>query len=294
MTRAFRFPTGLKLMNLLLGGWTILVFAFLYIPIILLIVYSFNASRMNIEWEGWTLEWYRQMAGDTTLIDAMKKSLWIAAITTVVSVIIGTTGAWLLHRFRYPMRRLINMLIFIPMAIPEVIMGISLLILFQVVLRWLTGMQEMPSAPEWFTALDFDRGITTVVISHVTFCFPFVLVAVQARLAGVDPALEEAAMDLGATPLRAFWSVMVPYLMPAIISGSLMAFTLSMDEIIITFFTAGPDSQTLPLKIFGRVKKGLDPSLNAISAVFILATALLVVIAEWVKRPGRDARPAKS
>jgi spermidine/putrescine transport system permease protein len=281
-------------MNLLLAGWTALVFAFLYIPIVLLIVYSFNASPMNIEWEGWTLEWYRQMAGDTVLIDAMKNSLIIAAITTVVSVIIGTTGAWLLHRFRFPMRRLINMLIFIPMAIPEIIMGISLLILFQVVLRWFTGLQEIPSAPEWFTSLDFDRGITTVVISHVTFCFPFVLVAVQARLAGVDPALEEAAMDLGATPFRAFWSVMVPYLMPAIISGSLMAFTLSMDEIIITFFTAGPDSQTLPLKIFGRVKKGLDPSLNAISAVFVLATAILVVIAEWVKRPGRDARPAKS
>jgi spermidine/putrescine transport system permease protein len=294
MTRAFRLPNGLKLMNLFLGGWTALVFAFLYIPIILLIVYSFNKSDVGTEWGGWTLDWYRKMADDSQLIDSLKKSLIIAAITTVISVVIGTTGAWLLHRFRYPMRRLINMLIFIPMAIPEIIMGISLLILFQVVIDWLWTLQALPWVPRWFAGMDIDRGIITVVISHVTFCFPFVLVAVQARLAGIDPALEEAALDLGATPLRAFWSVIVPYLMPAIISGALMAFTLSMDEIIITFFTAGPDSQTLPLKIFGRVKKGLDPSLNAISAVFILATALLVVIAEWVKRPGRDAQAAKS
>jgi len=149
------------------------------------------------------------------------------------------------------------------------------------------GWQATPGAPAWFGDLEFGLGFTTVIISHVTFCFPFVLVAVQARLAGVDPALEEAAMDLGATPARAFWHVMVPFMLPAIISGALMAFTLSMDEIIVTYFTCGSDSQTLPLKVFGRVKKGLDPSLNAISAVFIVATAAFVVLAEWVKRRRR-------
>lgn len=289
MYRPLRLPSGLKLMNLLLGSWTGVVLAFLYIPIILLVIFSFNDSRLNIRWEGFTTEWYVAMANDSQLMEGLKNSLIIAAITTALSVVLGTIGAWLLHRYCYPLRRTINMLIFIPMAIPEIIMGISLLILFSIGFNWLAGLQELPNAPEWFADLDFRPGLATVVIAHTTFCFPFVLVAVQARLAGVDPALEEAAMDLGATPLRAFWHVMVPYMLPAIISGALMAFTLSMDEIIISSFTAGPDSQTLPLKIFGKVKKGLDPSLNAISTVFIIATAVLVVVSEWLKRSSRIA-----
>jgi spermidine/putrescine transport system permease protein len=287
MTRRFQFPTGLKLMNVLLGSWTGVVFAFLYLPIVLLVVYSFNASRLNVRWEGFTLEWYRKLAADSVLVTALKNSLIIASATTVLSVVLGTVGAWLLYRYRFPLRRLLNTLIFIPMVIPEIIMGISLLILFGVVFRWLISLQDLEWMPLWFAELDFGPGYLTVIIAHVTFCFPFVLVAVQARLSGVDPALEEAAMDLGATPFRAFWYVMVPFMMPAIISGALMAFTLSMDEIIITFFTAGPNSQTLPLLIFQRVKKGLDPSLNAISTVFILATAALVVLSEWFKRSNK-------
>ena len=287
MTRAFRIPRGLRALNLFLGGWTVAVFVFLYVPIILLIAYSFNTSRLNVQWEGFTFEWYRHLADDDVLIGTFKNSLIIAAATTVLSVLIGTVGAWLLHKHRYPLRRALNTLVFIPMVIPEIIMGISLLILFTMVSGWMESLQALAGAPAWFTDLEFGLGFTTVIISHVTFCFPFVLVAVQARLAGVDPALEEAAMDLGATPGRAFWHVMVPYMLPAIISGALMAFTLSMDEIIVTYFTCGSESQTLPLKIFGRVKKGLDPSLNAISAVFILATAALVVVSEWVKRRRR-------
>lgn len=287
MTRRLRLPSGLKLMNLLLGSWTAIVFAFLYIPILLLIVFSFNDSQLNLAWEGFTLEWYRELAEDTVLIDALKNTLIIAAITTGFSVVIGTVGAWLLYRYRYPGRRLVNTLIFIPMAIPEIIMGISLLILFSMAMNWMEAWQQLEWMPQWVQELTIQRGFTTVIIAHTTFCFPFVLVAVQARLVGADPSLEEAAMDLGATPLRAFWFVMVPYMAPAIISGALMAFTLSMDEIIISWFTAGPDSQTLPLKIFARVKKGLDPSLNAISAIFIVATAALVVLSEWVKRSGR-------
>ena len=287
MTRAFRIPRGLRALNLFLGSWTAAVFVFLYVPIALLIAYSFNTSRLNVQWEGFTLDWYRHLADDEVLIGSFKNSLIIASATTLLSVIIGTIGAWLLYKYRYPLRRGLNTLVFIPMVIPEIIMGISLLILFTMVSGWMESLQAVAGMPEWFTDLEFGLGFTTVIISHVTFCFPFVLVAVQARLAGVDPALEEAAMDLGATPARAFWHVMVPYMLPAIISGALMAFTLSMDEIIVTYFTCGSDSQTLPLKVFGRVKKGLDPSLNAISAVFILATAALVVVSEWVKRRRR-------
>jgi spermidine/putrescine transport system permease protein len=289
MSRPLRLPSGLKLMNLLLGGWTGLVFAFLYVPIILLIVFSFNDSRLNLQWEGFTLDWYRKLATDTVLLRALKNSLVIAVITTALSVTLGTIGAWLLYRYRFPLRRFLNTLIFIPMAVPEIIMGISLLILFAMVFRRLEGWQELASAPEWFANLEFGLGHLTVIVSHVTFCFPFVLVAVQARLAGVDPALEEAAMDLGASPLQAFWHVMVPYMLPAIISGALMAFTLSMDEVIVTVFTTGSESRTLPLVMYDRVKKGLDPSLNAVSTLFILATIILVLVSEWLKRADRTA-----
>jgi spermidine/putrescine transport system permease protein len=150
------------------------------------------------------------------------------------------------------------------MIVPEVILGVSLLILF--------------------VTLGLQLGYTTIVISHVTFCFPFVMAAVQARLAGLDPALEEAALDLGATPLQAFTKVLVPYLMPAIVSGALMSFTLSLDELIVTYFTASAGTRTLPLEIFGRVKKGLDPSLNAISTVFILVTVAALFITEALRR----------
>ncbi len=275
-------------MNLLMGGWTGLVFVFLYLPIVLLIAFSFNDSDYNLQWEGFTLDWYRELPEDTVLIRSLKNSLIIAGCTTVFAVTLGTVGAWLLYRYRFPMRRLVNTLIFIPMVIPEIIMGISLLVIFSMVFRWFGTLQEAANAPEWFAALDFGPGFITVIISHVTFCFPFVLVAVQARLAGVDPALEEAAMDLGATPFQAFWRVMVPYMLPAIISGALMAFTLSMDEVIVTIFTAGPESRTLPLVMFDRVKKGLNPSLNAISAVFIVVTMALVLVSEWLRRPERE------
>ncbi len=241
-----------------------LVFVFLYLPILLLVVYSFNASKLNIVWEGFTWKWYALLWQNEPLIRALKHSLIIAVGSTVFSVALGTLGAWLLFRFRFPAARLLLTLVLVPMIVPEIIMGISLLI--------------------FFAALRFELGFVTVIIAHVTFCFPFVLVAVQARLAGVDPHLEEAALDLGATPWRAFWSVMVPYLMPAIISGGLMAFTLSMDELIVTWFTCGPGSQTLPIKVFGLARIGLNPMLNAISTVFIVTTVALVVFTEYVKR----------
>ena len=254
----------MKLVNLLCGGWMALVLVFLYLPILLLVAYSFNASKLNIVWTGFTWKWYGQLAENEPLIASLKNSLLVAAVTTVCSVILGTLGAWLLHRYRYPARRALDTLIFIPMAAPEIIMGISLLILF--------------------ASLHFSLGFATVIISHITFCFPFVLVTVQARLHGLDPSLEEAALDLGATPLQAFWKVIVPYLLPAIVAGSLMAFTLSMDEVIVTFFVYGPGSVTLPVKIFGLAKIGLNPMLNALSALFIVATAVLVVASEQLKK----------
>lgn len=277
----FKAPSGMRLVNLLLGSWAGLVFAFLYLPILLLVAYSFNSSKLAIVWEGFTFRWYRDLwvelvahLGDerrSPLIESMGNSLIIAGATTVLAVALGTLGAWLLHRYRFPALRSLTTLIFIPMIIPEIIMGISLLIFFK--------------------SVDVELGFATVIISHVTFCFPFVLVAVQARLAGLDPALEEAAMDLGATPVKAFFHVMVPYLLPAIISGALMSFTLSMDELIVTYFTRGPRSETLPIKVYGMAKVGLNPILNTISTVFIVATAMLVICAEWLKGTARQKEP---
>lgn len=277
----FKAPSGMRLVNLLLGSWTGLVFAFLYLPIGLLVAYSFNSSRLAIVWEGFTFRWYRDLWGElvahlgderrSPLIESMGNSLIIAGVTTALAVALGTLGAWLLHRYRFPALRSLTTLIFIPMIIPEIIMGISLLIFFK--------------------SMDVELGFATVIVSHVTFCFPFVLVAVQARLAGLDPALEEAAMDLGATPVKAFFYVMVPYLLPAIISGALMSFTLSMDELIVTYFTRGPRSETLPIKVYGMAKVGLNPILNTISTVFIVATAMLVICAEWLKGTARQKEP---
>lgn len=265
--------SGMRLVNLLLGGWSGLVFLFLYLPIVLLIVYSFNSSKMAIVWEGFSFKWYQALGHEfvdhvsgtkrSPLVESAINSVIIASIVTVFSVILGTAGAWLLYRYKFPALRSITTLVYIPMIIPEIIMGISLLIFFK--------------------SVSLTLGFTTVIISHITFCFPFVLIAVQARLAGVDPALEEAAMDLGATPMKALFLVMVPYMMPAIISGGLMAFTLSLDEVIVTYFTRGPTSETLPLRVYGLAKVGLSPILNTISAVFIAVTVALTVAAESVK-----------
>ncbi len=277
-----RLPSGMRLVNLLCGWWTVVVFAFLYLPIVLLIVYSFNTSRLNINLEGFTLDWYREMWANDQIRRALANSVKIATWTTAIAVALGTAGAWLLYRYKYRFKRLWETLLFIPMAIPEIIMGVSLLIFFSAVDRPLNaaldsvfGVTESPR---------FGLGFLTVVISHITFCFPFVLVAVQARLADVDPALEEAAMDLGATPLQAFLKVMVPYMMPAIISGALMSFTLSMDEVLVTYFVNGPESKTLPLEIYDNVKKGVNPMLNAVSALFIFVTAVVVIVAERLRR----------
>jgi spermidine/putrescine transport system permease protein len=240
------------------------ILLFFYLPIAVLVLFSFNQSRLNIVWTGFTLDWYTSLWHDTVLVRALQNSLIVAVFTTVISLVLGTAGAWLLHRYRYRAASVLETLAFLPMIVPEVILGVSLLILFVTI-----GVQ---------------LGYTTIVISHVTFCFPFVMASVQARLAGLDPALEEAALDLGATPLQAFTKVLVPYLMPAIVSGGLMSFTLSLDELIVTYFTASAGTRTLPLEIFGRVKKGLDPSLNAISTVFIVVTVLALLITEVVRR----------
>jgi spermidine/putrescine transport system permease protein len=257
----------MTLVQRLLATWTGLVFVFFYLPIAVLVLFSFNQSKLNIVWTGFTLQWYAALWHDSVLVRTLANSLIVATATTVLSVVLGTAGGWLLYRYRYRGSGLLHTLVFLPMIVPEVILGVSLLILFVTI-----GLQ---------------LGYATIVISHVTFSFPFVVAAVQARLAGLDPALEEAALDLGATPLQAFVKVLIPYLMPAIVSGALMVFTLSLDELIVTYFTASAGTRTLPLEIFGRVKRGLDPSLNAVSTVFIAVTLVAVFVTEALRRRSR-------
>lgn len=262
--RRWWLPQGPAVQRAFFGGWTIAVFAFLYIPILLLVVFSFNASRLGISWGGFTTQWYAQLFGNQVLLTAFKNSLIVGGAATALSVFIGTTAAWLLYRYRFPAQQALGLLIFIPMVMPEVLMGTSLLVLF--------------------VSAGIPLGYTTLIIAHTTFCFPFVLVGVQARLQGLDPSLEEAALDLGATPMQAFRLVIIPFLMPAIVSGALMAFTLSFDEYIVTVFTSGAESQTLPLKVYGMVKRGGSPELNALSTLFIGATMLLVVGSQFFTR----------
>src|SRR5688572_5011081 len=263
----FRLPSGSRVFRTTFGIWTALVIAFLYLPIAVLVAYSFNTSRLNVVWEGFTLSWYEQVWANAPLMRSAQNSLIVASFTTVISVVLGTVGAWLLHRYRFRGQRAINTLVSAPIAMPEIIMGVGMLVLF--------------------ATAAIPLGFTTVIIAHVTFCFPFVLLAVRARLAGLDPALEEAALDLGATPIRAFWLVIVPCLRPAIVAGGLLAFTLSMDEVIVTYFTASPGSATLPLRIFGMAKVGLNPMLNALSAIFIVATVVIVLFSERLKKLSR-------
>jgi spermidine/putrescine transport system permease protein len=253
-----------KALSRLLTTWTGIVFVFFYLPIAIMILFSFNQSRLNIVWTGFTFEWYAALWRDAVLGRALQNSLIVATVTTALSVLLGTAGGWLLYRYRYRASGLLETLVFLPMIVPEVILGVSLLILFVTI-----GLQ---------------LGYTTIIISHVTFCFPFVMAAVQARLAGLDPALEEAALDLGATPAQAFRKVLVPYLRPAILTGALMSFTLSLDELIVSYFTASAGTRTLPLEIFGRVKRGLDPSLNAISTVLIVVTGIALGLSKALQR----------
>ena len=261
----FRLPEGPKLVRWFCGSWTTLVFAFLYLPIFLLVLFSFNQSKSGFVWEGFTLEWYDALFHNRVLLQAFGNSLLIGTISTAFATFLGTLGAWLLYRYNFPAHRLMETFIFVPMIMPEILMGVSLLVLF--------------------VLFSLPLGYFSVIIAHVTFTFPFVLVGMQARLEGMDPSLEEAALDLGATPSQAFFKVILPYLVPAIASGALLAFSLSLDDYIVTVFVTGAESQTLPLKVYGMVRVGLNPQLNALSALGIVLTMVLVFVSERLKQP---------
>jgi spermidine/putrescine transport system permease protein len=241
----------------LLRANAVLLFFFLYAPILILILFSFNDSKSGVNWAGFTTRWYDQLFHDTEMGAAAMRTLIVATISTAVSTIVGTLAALALERYRFIGKTMFEGVMYLPIIIPEIVMGLSLLL--------------------FFVAVGTQRSLVTVTIAHIVFNIPFVAVIVRARLHGFDKRLEEAAMDLGANELETFRRITLPLLMPGIIGGALMAFTLSIDDVIVTQFTAGPNSTTLPLKIYDTVKVGITPEVNAVSTLLLLASIVLVL-----------------
>mgnify|MGYP003065388088 FL=1 len=247
-------------------SYSLAILAFLYLPLLILSLYSFNDSRINAVWTGFTLKWYASLLQNDRVLEALENSLLIASITTVVTTVMGTLAALALHRYQYKCKFLINSLLYLPILIPEIVMGLSLLVLFSQ-----TGI---------------PLGKTTLIIAHITFCLSFVIITVGARLEGCRQDLEEAASDLYATPWQAFRYITFPMILPGVVAGALMAFTLSIDDFVISFFVAGPNSTTLPLYIYAMVKRGISPQINALSTCMMLVTVSLVVISQLLQKKG--------
>jgi spermidine/putrescine transport system permease protein len=231
-------------------------YAFLYIPLVIVIVYSFNNSRLNAEWVGFTLDWYDKLFHNDEMLTAAGNSLLIALTASLVSTVLGTMAGVAMYRYKL---RLLPLLVLTPIAIPEILMGVSLLI--------------------FFVLVNFTLGLVSVTLAHIAFCIGFVAIVVRARLAGMDESLTEAARDCGATPWEAFRYVTLPLIMPGVIAGALMAFTLSIDDFVITFFTAGAGTVTLPLQIYSMIKIAVTPEVNAVSTLLMLLTLALIIVA---------------
>jgi putrescine transport system permease protein len=246
-------------------------FAFLYIPIVSLVVYSFNESRLVTVWGGFSTKWYGALLRNDQILNAAWLSLKIAAVSATLAVVLGTLAGMTLARFGpFKGRTLLSGLTTAPLVMPEVITGLSLLLLF-------VTMEQLIGWPA-------GRGMTTIVISHITFTMAFVTVVVQSRLAQMDDSLEEAAMDLGARPAKVFFLITLPIISPALLSGWLLAFTLSLDDLVITSFVAGPGSSTLPMVIFSKVRLGVSPDINALAAILVAVVTVGVVIAGLLMR----------
>ena len=243
----------------------VLGFAFLYLPILLLVVFSFNESRLVTVWAGFSTKWYGELFRNQGLIDAAWVTIRVALVSATVATVFGTMAALTLVRYtRFNGRLLFSGMVYAPLVMPEVITGLSLLLLF--------------------VAIGFDRGFWTVTLAHITFTMCFVTVVVQSRLLSFDRSIEEAALDLGATPLATFFQVTLPVIAPAIFSGWVLAFTLSLDDLVIASFTSGPGATTLPMKIYSQVRLGVTPEINAACTLLIAVVAIGVIIASLMTK----------
>jgi putrescine transport system permease protein len=259
-------------------------FAFLYIPILSLIVYSFNKSKLVTVWAGFSTQWYGTLMHNNEILDAAFLSVKIAVMTASLAVVLGTMVALVLSRFgRFRGRALLSGMATAPLVMPDVITGLSLLLLFITMEQWF----------HW----PHGRGVTTITIAHATFCLAYVAVIVQSRLSSVDVSIEEAALDLGAKPAKVFFVITLPIIAPALVSGWLLSFTLSLDDLVIASFVSGPGSTTLPMVIFSKVRLGVSPEINALATILILVVSLAVIAAGIVmnrqeKQRQRDVQQA--
>jgi spermidine/putrescine transport system permease protein len=243
------------------GSWlwsvSVLAYAFLYVPLIIVVVYSFNDSRLNAEWVGFTLNWYRVLFHDNQMISAAVNSLTIAVVSSLVATALGTMAGIAIHRYK---PKLLPFMVITPVAMPEILLGVSLLLFF-------------------IQVMNLTLGMLSIIIAHITFCIGFVAIVVRARLAGMDESIFEAARDLGATPWQTFRLVTFPLIMPGVIAGMLMSFTLSIDDFVITFFTVGVGVSTLPLQIYSMIKIAVTPEVNAVSTLLMALTLTTIIIA---------------
>lgn len=243
----------------------VLGFAFLYIPILSMVVYSFNESRLVTVWGGFSTKWYGELLGNRQMLQAAWLSLRIAVVTATGAVIIGTLAGLVLARFgKFRTRTMFAGMVTAPLVMPEVITGLSLLLLFVALAPW-------PLVPD-------TRGFSTITIAHITLTMSYVTVVVQSRLSTMDDSLEEAAMDLGARPTKVFMLITLPIIAPAMISGWLLAFTLSLDDLVIASFTSGPSTNTLPMMIFSTVRRGVTPQINALATIMVAIVTVFVII----------------
>ena len=248
--------------SLSLNAW--LMYLFMYAPIVILILFSFNASRYASSWEGFSLRWYQVLFNDRAIGLALRNSLLVALLATAISTVIGTMAALALERYDFWGKLSFDALLYLPIIIPEIAMAVMLLLFFI-----LTRVQ---------------LGLGTVIIAHVAFCVSYVAVVVRARVAGLDRTLEEAAQDLYANEWQTFRRVTLPLIMPGIVGGALLAFTLSLDDFVITFFTTGPGTTTLPIQVYGMIKTGVTPEINALSALMLVVSVVLVVASLVLQR----------
>jgi spermidine/putrescine transport system permease protein len=250
------------------------IFIALYSPIVTLIAFSFNTDKRGVIWRGFTWDNYVKAWNNVALQEAMINSLTIAVIATIIATIIGSMAALFLWRFRFPFKAAYEGVMALPIVIPEICMGVSLLLFFIY-----TGMME------WSVGMPWPINLINIIIAHVAFCFPFVAVVVRSRLVGFNRQLEEASKDLGASEWQTFWNVIVPFMMPGLVAGALLAFTLSLDDFVITFFTSGPETVTFPVKVYSLVRRGVSPEINAASTVLIVITVIATIIAMKLQAP---------
>ncbi len=273
---------------------TALVYFFLYMPIVVLFLFAFNSSKTNILFEGFITQvgpteivsgnviqspcgpfhWFCELAKNVEVRNATRNTLTIALISTFTSTIIGTFAAIALQRFKFKLRTFSEISLYIPIVIPEIVMGIGILVLFSQLFTFLNGALNLTGDSQ------LTLGLGTVIVSHIAFSIPFVALVVRARLHGFDQSIEEASMDLGANELITFWRVTLPTIMPGVLSGALLAFTLSLDDFVITFFTTGPGASTLPIYVYGLLRRIVTPQVNALSAVWILIILVAVFLTQ--------------